>query len=284
MSFGEPEQPYHSFWSESPARPAATMVPVSIECFKEPVPGNYSLLFDTGEAWQAYTNGNERIVAHWPERDRAPVWIARFELNNFTKGIRITCDPDWFRTAAGWRNPLSYPLDHVLTMYALAGRGVIMHGCGVVYRESAFVFAGVSGSGKSTLARRLMNDCAGLCVLSDDRIIVEGGAGRYDAHGTPWLGEADLALNSSAPLCGILLLRKGLEFSLEQLARGAAARCLMPALAVPWYDANVMNSLLEFFDLLLTDIPVFEVIIPREGSLRSLMPGVAAEAEKIRMA
>ena len=51
-------------------------------------------------------------------------------------------------------DPLEYPLDELLVISLLGqGRGVEIHGCGVVDGSSGYLFVGQSGAGKTTIAR-----------------------------------------------------------------------------------------------------------------------------------
>src|SRR5207237_1133299 len=70
-------------------------------------------------------------------------------------------------------SPLEYPLDELLiTNWLSCGRGVEVHACGLVDRESGgHLFLGHSGAGKSTTTL-LWKKLRDVRVLSDDRIIL----------------------------------------------------------------------------------------------------------------
>ena len=94
-----------------------------------------------------------------------------------------------------------YPLDELLFISLLGqGRGVEIHGCGVVLNGSdGLLFAGQSGAGKSTIARLCLAE-PGAVVLSDDRVILREEPDGIWMYGTPWHGEEPLASpNACAP-------------------------------------------------------------------------------------
>ena len=270
LQFGPPDSPYRGFWSPKPGSDSKGQIPVEVVLQDTCLPSDFSLLFDTNDAWQAHAKGTQRVITHWPERGRPPVWAAFFDIAQINRGIRICCDPQWFALADGWRNPLSYPLDHVLSMYVLAGCGMIMHGCGVVADGSVTVFAGVSGSGKSTIARRMLRELP-VTVLSDDRIIITASDGGLSAYGSPWLGEADLAENVSASLGAVCFLNKGEQLAKERLSFNQAARRLLPVLAVPWYEPDISRKIMATIDRLLKIVPVYAVTVPAAGPVAALL-------------
>ena len=205
-------------------------------------------VFDSGGVWTLHHRESGYEFAF-----RSPAWgdtpykLARMD-ENFRRG------QVWLsRRVFGARPavyPLEYPLDELLVIHRLSrGEGVEVHACGVVDAcGRGLLFTGHSGAGKSTLAR-LWAASAGVCILSDDRIILRRGVeGNVSMHGTPWHGEARLALPLAAPLCGVYVLehaRAGNE--IERLAPGQAAAELMSRSFLPFHDASGLEFALQFF-------------------------------------
>ncbi len=183
-------------------------------------------------------------------------------------------------------NPVHYPLDQVLFMNHLAFRGgVICHAAAAVMEERAFVFAGVSGAGKTTLSRQLVAGGLDGCLLSDDRVILSHGAAEGDARegarerivawGTPWHGDAEIALNASAPLAGLLFLVQAEVDEIVPIATGGAMRRLMPMVSCPWYDPDRLPPTLDTCARVVENTPCYELRFTKTGDLVELLTDLA---------
>ena len=144
--------------------------------------------------------------------------------------------------------PLEYPLDEVLMIHRLSrGEGVEVHAVGIAGEDGrGHLFLGHSGAGKSTTAR-LWSGRPGAKILSDDRIILSrNAAGELRMHGTPWHGEARLALPISAPLSGVYFLEHGARNELEPMEQGCATAELLARCFLPFHDAEALGFAVEF--------------------------------------
>jgi hypothetical protein len=156
-------------------------------------------------------------------------------------------------------NPVCYPLDQLLLMYVLARNGgAILHAAGINHNNRGYIFPGRSGAGKSTIMRQCArsNDFKG---LSDDRIIVRKMDGNFKAFGTPWPGEACVAVNKSAPLSGIFFISHGSRNKIQDLGRREAFERLLPVTSIPWYDREITEKLLSFCEDLVSHVPAYEL-------------------------
>lgn len=169
--------------------------------------------------------------------------------------------------------PLEYPLDELLVIHRLArGEGVEVHACGV--RDAAgrgLLFTGHSGAGKSTLARLWLEE-PGAQILSDDRIILRrdtARGGRITMHGTPWHGEARLALPLEAPLHAVYFLEHAAQNELRPLEPARAAAELAARSFLPYHSAAGLDFALGFFAALVAEVPcdVFR-FVPQRAALR----------------
>jgi len=130
-------------------------------------------------------------------------------------------------------------------MYRLAERqGVMMHAAAAVMDGRGVVLAGVSGAGKSTITRLLMAADKNVVLLSDDRVVLRKSGGRWFMFGTPWPGEARVARNIGTPLGALLFLEKDQENRVETCSPGDLVHRFMPVVHVPWYDGDVVGSVL----------------------------------------
>lgn len=166
-------------------------------------------------------------------------------------------------------NALEYPLDELVTIHRLSvGEGVEVHALGVVDEfNRGHLFIGHSGAGKSTSAR-LWQKRPGARVLSDDRIILRCENGRIRMHGTPWHGDAGLALAESADLFGIYVLAHGTRNTLTRIPAGRAAAELLARSFVPYHSANGLAFTLQILDRVTREIPCsrFE-FVPDQSAL-----------------
>lgn len=249
-------------------------ISVSLRCGGLPDTAPMQRLFTAGDAWTMYRDGTRRYVALAGSRDAGPVWVAQLE-RGFHR-ITIHCGPRMCLNDRGIpviANPLRYPLDQLLMMYALSQRrGLVVHAAGAVVDGAGLVFAGRSGAGKSTLAYEVGSDFA---VLSDDRVVVrERRKGRFEVHGTPWPGEAGMALNRGSPLGACLfLVRRRSGTGVRRLTAAEALERLLPVASVPWYDAEVVRNVLPVCDALVASVPAFEIFFNRKDDLGRFLRG-----------
>ena len=104
---------------------------------------------------------------------------------------------------------VSYRFDAFLrilySLWLVKSGGFLLHSAGSKDEKEAYVFFGVSGSGKTTVTK-LSDDKV---ILSDELVAVRAVNGRYQAHGTPFMGEfARGGQNCSGDLKRIFLLKK----------------------------------------------------------------------------
>ena len=77
--------------------------------------------------------------------------------------------------------------------------------------------------------------------------------------GTPWPGEAGVAVNESAPLSGIFFLKHGTENRITRLSAQAAFERLMPVTSVPWFHEEMMYGVLTTCEQITVAVPTFEL-------------------------
>ena len=80
----------------------------------------------------------------------------------------------------------------------------------------------------------------------------------FVAHGTPWPGEAQIALNRQSPLKSIIFLSKAPTNRLVPLNPQQALTRLFPVASIPWYDEDSVSGVLDFCGDLLETVPAYE--------------------------
>ncbi|MCU1228816.1 MAG: hypothetical protein JWO97_1700 [Acidobacteria bacterium] len=211
------------------------------------------LLFESGGVWRLYADGDGyRIECHSAMFGDAPYKIALLN-SSFTSGrILLRADAD-----LPTMHPLDYPLDEVLVANLLGrGRGVELHGCGVIDRDGrGHLFVGQSGAGKTTTGKVWLRE-SGIDIVSDDRVIVRDVDGVLRMFGTPWHGEAELSSASIAPLVGVYILRQAPLTELEALAPATASAMLFGCTFPPFYDPAALAFTIEFLADICARVPV----------------------------
>lgn len=218
-------------------------------------------IFESGQSWSMFMNNEDYFFIMNPhDSHKTPLWAARFDhaVQSVTISIgrKLVLKNNNMVTVP---NLVSYPLDQVLLMYYLAQRkGVLIHAAGLCFQDRGYIFPGKSGAGKSTISKLLawLNEYR---FLSDDRIIVRKINRTFTAFGTPWPGEAGIAVNKSTPLSGIFFISQASYNRLEEIKPQKALERLLPVVSIPWYDKEVMIQILDFCEDLVSNVPVYEL-------------------------
>jgi hypothetical protein len=135
----------------------------------------------TTKMWDLYDNGKQLIF----------VASSRF-LSNLTAIIDKDTRHISVQTQDKTGTILVYHFSELLYNLALLNfSGIMLHACGVVYKNEAFIFMGPSGSGKTTIARKALPHN----ILNDEKIILRLWRKNIYAYGTPWHGEHSICNN-----------------------------------------------------------------------------------------
>jgi hypothetical protein len=210
-------------------------------------------------------DGDEyRIELRTPLAGDEPYKTATFDPT-FTRGTIL------MREDVKPAHPFEYPLDEVHLSNLLGrGRGVELHSCGLIEAVGGGrVFVGGSGAGTPTPARLWESVARG--IVSDDRVIVREQDGAMRMYGTPWHGEAELALPESVELAGVYLLAQADENAILALPRAEAVarlfRCTFPL----FHEREALGFTLSFLERIAELVPVVELRFKRERSVVNLV-------------
>lgn len=210
--------------------------------------------FESGGLWSAFrdTTGTQFYFSS-PALPANPYRAAWFD-ETFSRGHLLLNRSSF--SAGQSHFPLEYPIDELLLMHRLAlGEGVELHALGLVDDDgSGYLFLGHSGAGKSTTARLWMRH-PGVCLLSDDRIIVRRHGNEFRMYGTPWHGDAGVASSASAPLAAIFLLEQAQRHEILPIGQSQAAAELFARAFLPHYRKSGIEFTLQFLDDLTCFVP-----------------------------
>jgi hypothetical protein len=235
-------------------RPAALDVRIAVNWTNHLAAPSSAPLFHSGGLWSLFEeSGGYRFYFSTPFLGAAPYKAAWFDRDFCVGHVEL------FRRYYDTRravNPLEYPLDELLAIHRLAcGEGVEVHALGVADDSNrGYLLFGHSGAGKSTSAR-LWQKQPGMRVLSDDRIILRFENGRARMYGTPWHGDAGLALAESADLSAMYLLEHATHNELLPLTPGRAAAELLARSFVPHHSAAGLKSTMKSLDRITRHTP-----------------------------
>jgi hypothetical protein len=245
----------------------------TLEVFLAPesagAPDNGRPFFTSPRGWRMVVENNVRVALNHPPSFARPLWKAQLgwplEAVRLRLGAAMRTDE-----GKGWHDPFRYPLDMIVTMYALASRhGLIVHGAGVATGEGGWIFAGKSGAGKSTISDLILSSWPGARLLNDDRVIVRRRAGGWTMYGTPWSGRLPTCHADEAPLRGIFWLRQAGENRVTPMTPAESAEHLLAVASIPWYDRPVVDALLPFVEDLSAQIPACRLDFrPEESAVR----------------
>ena len=92
----------------------------------------------------------------------------------------------------------------------------LMHGAVIAVGEKAWLFTAPSGTGKTTHINLWLENIEGSYVINGDKPLIHAGD-EFTVYGTPWAGKEGMQKNTSAKLCGIVILERGAENSIKQV-------------------------------------------------------------------
>jgi hypothetical protein len=218
-------------------------------------------LVSHGPDWSIWRHGSQRCLCLGePFNNRSDTRAACWQDN--ASRATVYCGPGCLTPRGDGvqiGNLTGYPVDQLLLVYYLAPRqGLLVHAAGLESNGRALLFPGVSGAGKSTLARQFLAS-DGSNLLSDDRIIVREIDVGHVAFGTPWPGDAGVAVNASAPLAAILFPAKSSQNRIRRLSPQDALDRVLPATSILWHEQELLFSQLATCERLLRNVPAFEL-------------------------
>ncbi len=125
------------------------------------------------------------------------------------EGIPVIEYPDsYLETLAVYRKIASLLLDREI---------MLMHGAVVAVDDKAWLFTAPSGTGKTTHINLWLENIPGSYVVNGDKPLIRLSPSPV-VYGTPWAGKEGLNRNVGVPLCGIVLLNRGVENEIEEVS------------------------------------------------------------------
>lgn len=96
--------------------------------------------------------------------------------------------------------------------------GFVFHGAAVTIGDKGYIFAAPSGTGKTThISLLLKNYPEDVSIVNGDKPIIRKIGGEWRVCSTPWAGKEGWKTNTTAKLCGIVLVARAQENSIEKI-------------------------------------------------------------------
>jgi hypothetical protein len=274
---------YSTFLRASPADgPCIDTVEMEVIEGEVPRPDLLEPVFDTGDAWELWADDRRCVFrTRMRQDDGRPLWSMTID-RGFNHG-RIYCSEKAFVSSGKSmlaRHIVQYPLDQLLMIHVAAARSaaLLLHAAGGTIDGAGVLFAGPSGAGKSTVSRLLGNGTSAR-FLSDDRIMLRRFGGRLSMYGTPWPGDAGIAINESVPLKAICFLRHADDTRLRPLRPEEVLQRLLPVASIPWYESGLAEKTLDLCEFLIDRYPAYELAFrPQANDLASVLDDFSAAA------
>jgi hypothetical protein len=258
-----PSRSYSTFLRESPADgPCIDTVEMEVVEGEVPRPDLLSMVFDTGDAWSLLSDARRLVFRMNVEAEtELPHWSITVD-RGFNHG-RIYCSEHLITQSGKSRlahSIIHNPLDQILSVHVGLARSssILLHAAGGSIHGQGMLFAGCSGTGKSTISR-LLGKARNTRFLSDNRIVLRRFGSKLSMFGTPWPGDAGVAINESVPLKALCFLRHGNTTELTRLGPNEARERLLPVATVPWYEPSLAERARDLCEFLIDRYPAFDL-------------------------
>lgn len=136
-------------------------------------------------------------------------------------------------------------------------QGVILHSSVIKWNGKGIAFTAPPGTGKSTHTR-LWENYFGASVLNDDTPAIRLTDRGVTVYGTPWSGSGT-NVNDCAPLSAIVILEQSQENSIRILTVNEAIPRLIPRFLLPYHDAGLMKTAIDYIESIVSTVPVFHL-------------------------
>lgn len=147
---------------------------------------------------------------------------------------------------------------------------VLTHASAVVNHGKAYLFLGRSGTGKSTHSRLWQQTIEGTMLLNDDHPILRiDEQGRAIAYGSPWSGKTSCYHNESAPVGGIVRIKRALKNNIRRLSPIESYASLLTSCSGMTWDKELADGKDRTLQQIIATVPCWTLeCLPDEAAAR----------------
>jgi len=269
---------HEAFLSSDPGGDCATVTLAPVGNGR-PARARGRTVFDTGTVWRLEeTSEGQLLTFRSPLYGNEPYLAVEFDPDySIGGGETVEGGP---HLLAGTMHPFVYPFDEVVYLARLSrGRGVLVHGCGLLHDGRGILLLGTSGAGKSTSAR-LWAQKPGVTILSDDRIVVRADADGegYRIYGTPWHGDAGYESPVSAPLGAVFVLEQAPRNRVMEFTNAQAVSQMMVRAFPAMWDRRGLEFAVNFLSQMTGRLPVRKLqFLPETSMIDCVVAALAGD-------
>lgn len=208
------------------------------------------VIYDPGDMWKLYKNGNEVSAVLFDYKNRPKCIIKpseKWDINDIC--IKIYGDEDRSIVDSG-------SLELIFRTSLIQNNGVIIHSSLVDYKGKGILFAGNSGDGKSTQSS-FWKEIDGAEIINEDRNAVRITEEGIYGYGTPWGGTMRKVLNNMVKLNAIILITKSKSNHIERLQPEKSLPLLISRTFFPYWDKELAGKAADILKSITFEIPVY---------------------------
>ena len=138
----------------------------------------------------------------------------------------------------------------------------VVHGAAMLWKGKAWLFMADSGTGKSTQLRhwKALWPEEVLIINGDKPVLRLEDGGTFTVHPSPWKGKEEWGDDSlSAPLGGIILLKRSRENRIERLTPAGCAARLLSLFFCSFEDKETLDRVCALEEKILSSVPVWRL-------------------------
>ena len=203
-------------------------------------PAAETKVFESPPIWSLYRHSGASVLRIF---EQMPGYGRTLVLDRDAEEIDLYFDDPHGRFSSPFYGPT---MELLMVHYLAAGKGIIIHGCGIKQGDRGILFAGQSGAGKTTMAK-IWSRQTDVEILSDDRTIVRKKNGHFWMYGTPWHGEGKFGSPGSVKLDQVFFIKHGEKNSIKSRNNVFSVTQFLKCSFPPLWDAEAMNYSMELF-------------------------------------
>ncbi len=164
--------------------------------------------------------------------------------------------------------------------YTLPYDTLLLHASAIIKDGNAHLFIGKSGTGKSTHSRMWQEAFADAELLNDDHPIVRcHESGEVIAYGSPWSGKTPCYRNISAPLRGIIRIKRAPYNKLTRLKPIRGYASVMSSCSSMHWSEELANAKVVSLENIITRVGCYEIeCLPEDNAARCCYESLCKES------